>query len=628
MLRRSIVVVILACGACGGGGGRVAPKPQPVPASSPLAREEPAPRTSQEGARWLQAIVELDDTSPRSVDAATRAADAIGQARLAGALPALVGLAKQPVSKRTIAAHIGAIRAIGKLEQGPAAAALIELLARPRPVHPRLATSKDQQRALEEGFALYLATTGATINALAELRAQGTVKPLLRQLYETPELAVQLRRAIVASGPGAADEVRKVLRGESAEINQLFRDHKLGVYCGDKNDAPADQCQKTSAMDFYAALLLGDLHDPRSAADLLAAVKRPALPAYYLDDQAGPTQHMAIFDALRKLGSAEAAAPLRALWTRRDTDLLARIGAVGAYAFVAPDDAGVDELGKIAADNTADDQLRQEAATAFARLAREPRHIAVLVTLAKRYLDASAKQRRLADDKPKRTAEAADAALAKVKLALDTAKTELLAMTRDAASTADQIRAKTDAAKRAEEDFKLAKQAHRDKASAYKQLDSAARAYLGYARLFQTHVARIEIAIRCKDDLQCYAKTLALTNDEAAANVRAHITDVDTWTPDEKLGLVEASVERAMLELGRRGTKAAAFTDLLLDHAKSDNRLIRQSILLALPRIAALPCTSCAAKLDAAIKAGEGKTTLGELNAETTLLRNYFEWAR
>src|SRR5205085_1021439 len=61
--------------------------------------------------------------------------------------------------------------------------------------------------------------------------------------------------------------------------------------------------------------------------------------------------------------------------------------------------------------------------------------------------------------------------------------------------------------------------------------------------------------------------------------------------------------------------------------AKSDNRIIRQSILLALPKVATVPCNSCEAKLDAAIKAGEGKTTLGELNLETTMLRHYFSWA-
>jgi hypothetical protein len=145
--------------------------------------------------------------------------------------------------------------------------------------------------------------------------------------------------------------------------------------------------------------------------------------------------------------------------------------------------------------------------------------------------------------------------------------------------------------------------------------------------MFQTHIARIEVAIRCKDNLQCYADSLKLKPDDAAKFNKPYIKDIDQWTPDEKLGLVEGAVERSMLELGKRGQKASQFMDLLLDNAKSDNRLIRQSILLALPKIASTPCNSCEAKLDKAIKAGEGKTTIADLNLETTMLRNYFSWA-
>ncbi|MFN0250124.1 MAG: hypothetical protein ACKV2T_24785 [Kofleriaceae bacterium] len=54
-------------------------------------------------------------------------------------------------------------------------------------------------------------------------------------------------------------------------------------------------------------------------------------------------------------------------------------------------------------------------------------------------------------------------------------------------------------------------------------------------------------------------------------------------------------------------------------------RLIRQAVLLA--KIAKIPCATCEAQLDAATKAGEGKATLGDLNVETALLRNYFAWA-
>ncbi len=40
-----------------------------------------------------------------------------------------------------------------------------------------------------------------------------------------------------------------------------------------------------------------------------------------------------------------------------------------------------------------------------------------------------------------------------------------------------------------------------------------------------------------------------------------------------------------------------------------------------------MPCANCEAKLQDAIRAGEGKTTLKELNLETTMMKNYFGWA-
>ena len=42
---------------------------------------------------------------------------------------------------------------------------------------------------------------------------------------------------------------------------------------------------------------------------------------------------------------------------------------------------------------------------------------------------------------------------------------------------------------------------------------------------------------------------------------------------------------------------------------------------------ASVSCANCEQKLDAAVKAGAGKSTLGDLNLETVMLRNYFAWA-
>src|SRR6185436_2473074 len=120
---------------------------------------------------------------------------------------------------------------------------------------------------------------------------------------------------------------------------------------------------------------------------------------------------------------------------------------------------------------------------------------------------------------------------------------------------------------------------------------------------------------------------LKTTADVVAGNVKPYISDLASWTDDEKQGLLEATIDRAMLEISKRGPKAAKYTDALLDAAASETRLIRQAVLRALPKIAPLPCPTCVTKLDAAIKAGEGKATLGDLNIETTVLRNYFRWA-
>jgi hypothetical protein len=460
----------------------------------------------------------------------------------------------------------------------------------------------------ETVYARYLAEVGAAVNKLAELRDKRATKALVVGMYRTPELLQQFRRALLATGAPARDALVALLAGKR----------------GDIPDAVAKLKQTVGARDFYAAVVVGDFHDPATVPVLLGALARPAQPAYETDDAPGPTQHQAIFDALRKIGAPAAKDKLLALWQSTKTPLMTRVLAISAYPFVARDQAGVKELGAIAADNGADDQLRQEAATAFARLSRSEGDIAILQGLAQRYLDASAKKRTEADAK-KPDADRAEAEYAKVKATVEKLQQELQAAVKDQRKTAADIKAAADRAKAAEEDFKQAKKKHKEAIAPFRQLDAMATAYKGFARMFQTHIARIAIALRCKDDLGCFAKTLALAPPDAAKPLATYIKDLDQWTVDEKLGLLEATVERALLELGKAGDKAAAYTELLLDHAASEDRLIRQSILLALPKIAKQPCVSCETKLAAAIKAGEGKTALADLQLETQLVRLYFD---
>ncbi len=576
------------------------------------------------------AIATLDIESPRSVDSATKAALAVEEARLAGALPELSELVKQPPNKNWLVAQLGAIRALGAIGGPDATRTLLGLIGREPPPHPRtgMNASRDDRRLLEDQFALELARTGAAINALGGPPTVEAAETLMKQLYLTPELATQIRRALVANGPVVTELVRTILRGKHEAINTLIRDRKLDRYCGDAGDLPPVKCQPVSLRDFYAAVIVGDLHDPKAVPELLEVLTRPAMPSYYAEDAAGPlTQHHAVFDALRKLGAEEAVAPVRAMWKSPTLDVTTRTLAIGAYAFLARTDADVDALGKIAEDSSADEGLRQEAATAFARLARDPKHISLLLGLAERYTKQAAKKRKAADAAKPATTKA-DAALAKKERAWDASKAKLIQVAKDPAATTEQIRTAAAATKQLEDAFRDAKRKHREQTAGYRSLDQAAVASTGFARIFQAHVARIEIAIHCKNDLACFGGTLTLPEAELIARMKRHVPDVETWTKEEKHGLYEASVERAMLEVGKRGTAAAELTDALLDAAKSDDRLVRQSILLALPHIAKLPCVSCVAKLDVVIKAGEGKPAIQALDVETTLLRNYFRWAK
>jgi hypothetical protein len=602
-----------------------------------------------------KAVAEVDEANPRSVDSAKHAAEALGEAKLPDGLDVLIELAQRPVTRKLVNAQVAAIRAIGRYEQDSprAAAALIKLIDKDLPPHPRTAKDREQARLLDEKYTLQLGITLAAVDALGDLRAPSAVKVLILAMFRAPDIFSQIRRALVATGPTAFDELRKVLAGTHPEVNQLFKDKHLDKYCGDRNDVALDQCQTVSAMYFYPAVVLGDFYDARAVPELLAALQHPPLPVFYIDDQPSPnTQYNAIFEALKKIGSPDAAATVRGMWTghaaagapraaargaRRGepapaagggaSDVNTRIQAVGAYPFVSRDDTGVEELGKIATDNNAHPGLRQEAATAFAQLAHEVKDIAVLQAQAQKFLEASAKSRAEADGKPKTVADAADKELAKAKKLNDDAAAAVLKATHDNSKTAEDIRAATEAAKKAKDAFTAAKKAHADAVKPYRTADGDARAYKGFARTFQIHIAGIETAIRCKNDINCYAATLKLKPADAARNNASYIRDIKDWAADEQVGLVDASVMRAMLEIGKRGAKASALTDTLLDSAKSDDRLIRQSILLALPKIAALPCGNCEAKLQDAIRAGEGKTTLKELNLDTTMMKNYFAWA-
>ncbi len=118
---------------------------------------------------------------------------------------------------------------------------------------------------------------------------------------------------------------------------------------------------------------------------------------------------------------------------------------------------------------------------------------------------------------------------------------------------------------------------------------------------------RMSIYLDCKGDAACYVKTLPPA-----------VKDFKPGTP----ALPRA--ERALIELAKMGDRARAQTDALLAAADVTERFVRQGILLALPRIAPLPCPKCADRLNDIIERQSETTTLDLLTGETRIVYHYF----
>jgi hypothetical protein len=581
-------------------------------------------------AQWIAAITDLDEASAPSIDRAVKAAEAIAETRSSAGIPALIGIAHRPVTKKLVSAQTAAIRALGKLSEDKTrvVAALTQIISReppPNPLYSMDGSSRSKEPPAVERFELALAVTGASLDALAELRAEAATGALVRAMYLFPDLFPQVQRALVASGPATAGELRKILRGEHEAVNQLFRTRRLDQYCGGDFGL---RCEQVSAKDFYAAVALGGFYDASAVPDLLAALKRPAERAYFIPRPEtrsltnGPWQHVAILETLRKIGSPDAAAAMRALWSDRQWDFEIRAAAINAYAYVTRDSAVAEELGKRAMDDTTDIELRVVAGATHARLSRESRSIAMQQAIASRLFEEGARTAKEVD-RAKPRAEKVHQELESAKRVLEAAKEDLLAKTKDQRRSVEQIRDGVKAVRKAEDDLRMAAM----KVRPFQALERFAKAAPGFARGFQRNIAQIDLAIRCKEDLACFAASLQLTPDEAIKGLVPYVKDVLAWTAEDKRDLVVAVGERAALEIARRGARAQEHTGALLDQVTTEHNVLRQSILFALPKIAKVPCAACVEKLDLAVKSGEGKPGLSELTLETALLRNYFVWA-
>jgi hypothetical protein len=569
------------------------------------------------------AVEEFESQSQRSIDNAVKAAEAIGESALPEGVQILIDAVNRKLNPRDNGQRVRltAIAALSKYKDKAAINTLANVIRAD-------ASSQPPQ------------VVGAAINTIGEMRTPDSVPILLESMYRVPLFFQQVRRALVASGAAAKPELRKILDGKHGDVNAMFKEKKLDRYCGDDGKAAPSDCMEVSARDYYAAIVLGDLYDTEAVPLLLEALKRPLRPAYFSDWNAGPPAHNAILDALRKIGDPAAADAVLALVANPKADERLRPVAATVYGFVSRDggekvgtETGLAILGKIAADNAADQALRLAASESYGRLAKDKGRIDVLKTMAKKYADASAKARKDADGAPKAALDAANKKFEEAKQAYNTAK-EAVEKAKaeaggDVAKVADAI---LTAATKAKEAFDKTKQdVYLPAKEKFDVLDGQAKGYKGYQRGFENHIARIEVAVHCAGKPECLIAAFDAKPDDVYGRLKKggylDVRDDKDWTEDDRKELVVAQIERAVVELRRMGDKARPHLDRLLDEASSNDRLIRQVILLALPRVAPRPCEPCEEKLDKAIASGQGKAELNEINYETQLVRNFFSWA-
>lgn len=560
--------------------------------------------------------------------AALDAAVASSPAKASSTASVRAGLVKTMLkapTKQTLQAQLAAIEQLGKLPDDKPGTVfeLAKLVEGDPPPHPRVAGA-----GAEEAYAMHLALLRNAIRALGELADASALQMLLALPYRFPELMIEIRVAVAALGAAPLDEYRKVLTNDQRDVAELFRTKHLDLYCGDANDRPIDRCERVSAREFYAAIMLGDSRSPKAVPDLLKVLDTSPLPVYFIADEPSPnTQHDAVIDALRKIGAPEAAARLRAIWSSPSTNLTLRALAIDAYSYVARDTTAVPALAVLWADNAGDDFVRQAAATAYARLSREGKDIPELVKLSKKYVDASAKKAREAKQL-ERGKLAADAALDKARKESDAINRKLELAATNSKLSVKELEALTAKAAKVQKAFVDARQKHREKIVPFRNAEAAAAAYLGYARMFQTHGARIDAVLRCKDDDKCYAGLLSLDASTAAQQLATYVPDAPKWTAAEQAAIVDAYVDRAMIELAKHRPAAPDVVEALLAKVGSSSKSIRDSVMLALPKVAPAPCPKCVAAFDAVLSTTGANPDLAAAEADLRVLRNYYRAAK
>jgi tetratricopeptide (TPR) repeat protein len=530
------------------------------------------------------AVDEFDVGDERSIQNAIAAADALGKAKDKDSIQTLIRAVNKQMPKLSAGQRVrlAAISALGKFgDEKRAVEALLKVLE---------ADPKEQPPTLFAAAAL----------ALADARSADAIEPLIVALFKIPMIFPQARRALIATGKPAVPKLISIFKGEDKVLNQLAKDNKFNVNC-DKGMGEETTCVAPTNLEYKSALLLGDFYATEAVKPLMAGLKAPPLPSFFEGGAPGPSQHTAILDSLRKIGESEAADAVWSYATASDTDDAVRPLALDVYSFLTTDTKNLKDMATMIKDDDADEQVRLAAGIAYGRLARAEDQYEPIMFMINRY---------------KKRADEKEASAKKAKDAFEKAK-----------KSYDALAAKEKDPKKPGKATAKAKSEMESKQQASSILEGEVGGYRNFQRTFEQNLARAHVGTMCKQDPKCYAGVLDKPVDDLGKDLGKYIKDWKDWSEREKKDLQVASIDRALMELRKLGVKARPVVDKLLEQVESTDRITRQGILLALVKIAELPCDKCVKRLAEVMESQKDQSTLQALTVETEAIRNFFLWA-
>ncbi|HUH00587.1 MAG TPA: hypothetical protein VML75_01250 [Kofleriaceae bacterium] len=195
--------------------------------------------------------------------------------------------------------------------------------------------------------------TAGAMSGLARLGDERAAAPIIAAMLRNARLLDVGRLALAPLRRAAIPVLIAALRGE-----------------GSGQAAPG-------TIAFAAARALGDLRATEAVPALVASLRVPPQAAMVSrKGDGGPTHHVAVIEALRKIGGAAAVKALAAYWKSTDEPSL-RTQALDVYGLIAGN-ADTRELARILGDTKTEANVRIGAGLAYARMARSKADLAAL----------------------------------------------------------------------------------------------------------------------------------------------------------------------------------------------------------------------------------------------------------